>query len=67
MNKIGKILFPIAALIVTVTAISEQNWLRLGIAAIFVLATIRIFKEEAQQAEEAAAAAESASEQEEAK
>ena len=51
MNKIGKVLFPIAAVIVAVTAIADQQWLRLGIAAIFVLATIQIFKAEAAHAE----------------
>lgn len=43
MEKLGKVLFPLAAIIVTVSAVSSQDWLRLGIAALFVLASIRVF------------------------
>ncbi len=44
MNELGKILFPIAAVAVTISAIMSNDWLRLGIAALFILATIRAFK-----------------------
>ena len=43
MEKLGKVLFPLAAVIVTVSAVSSQDWLRLGIAVLFVLASIRVF------------------------
>jgi len=44
MDKISKILFPVAAIIVTISAVTNQEWLRLGIAALFVLATIRLYR-----------------------
>jgi hypothetical protein len=44
MDKLGKILFPIAAVAVTISAIMSKDWLRLGIAALFIIAAIRAFK-----------------------
>ncbi len=44
MDKLGKILFPIAAVAVTISAIMSKDWLRLGIAVLFILAAIRAFK-----------------------
>jgi len=44
VDKLGRVLFPIAAVIVTVTAVTDQDWLRLGIAVIFLMATMRVYR-----------------------
>ena len=44
MDKISKVLFPLAAIIVTVSAITSEDWLRLGVAVIFVMATVRVYR-----------------------
>lgn len=43
MDQLSKVLFPLAAIIVTISSVTSQDWLRLGIAVLFVMATIRVF------------------------
>ena len=44
MDRLSKVLFPLAAIIVTISAVTSQDWLRLGIAVLFVMATIRVYR-----------------------